>query len=76
MDPAKLHDFAKKLAAHVRKEERELFEALQRLLASEEMADLGAALAKALDDSSSDQPSCTKPDHATRLRSRSEIGNE
>ena len=73
MDPAKLHDFAKKLSAHIRKEERELFESLQQLLAPEELASVGTALAKALDESSPDQPSCNVPNPATRLRSRSEI---
>ncbi|HEX6502246.1 MAG TPA: hemerythrin domain-containing protein [Terriglobales bacterium] len=75
MDPAKLHDFAKKLSAHIRKEERELFESLQRLLAPEELASLGAALTKALDENSPDQPSCSLPNPATRLRSRREIGD-
>jgi hemerythrin-like domain-containing protein len=73
MDPGKLHDFGRKLSAHIRKEERELFETLQRLLTPEELASLGAALAKALDESSPDQPSCSVPDPSTRLRSRGEI---
>jgi hemerythrin-like domain-containing protein len=72
MDPAKLHDFAKKLTAHIRKEERELFETLQRLLAPEELASLGTALANALNETP-DQASCSLPDSATRLRSRKEI---
>jgi hemerythrin-like domain-containing protein len=72
MDPAKLHDFAKKLSAHIRKEERELFETLQRLLAPEELASLGTALANALNETP-DQASCSLPDSATRLRSRKEI---
>lgn len=75
MDPAKLHDFAKKLSAHIRKEERELFESLQQLLAPEELASLGEAVAKALDESSPDQASCSLPNPATRLRSRREIGD-
>jgi hemerythrin-like domain-containing protein len=73
MDPAKLHDFAKKLSAHVRKEERQLLETLQRLLAPEELAKVGAALANALNETGVDQASCTIPDPATRLRSRKEI---
>jgi hemerythrin-like domain-containing protein len=73
MDPAKLHDFARKLSAHIRREERELFEVLQKLLAPEELATLGAALAKALEGITTDQPSCAVPKQATRLRSRREI---
>jgi hemerythrin-like domain-containing protein len=73
MDPAKLHDFASKLSAHIRKEERELFESLQQLLAPEEMAMLGTALAKALDESGADPSSCELPNRATRLRSLREI---
>lgn len=73
MDPAKLHDFARKLSVHIRKEERELFEALQKLLSPEEMAVVGAALARALEASSPDQPSCSLPNQATKLRSRREI---
>ncbi len=73
MDPAKLHDFARKLAAHIRKEERQLFEVVQRLLAPEELASLGAALAQALNEYSSAENSCSLPTSATRLRSRKEI---
>ena len=75
MDPAKLHDFARKLSAHIRKEEREVFEVLQRLLAPEELATLGTALANALNETGADQNSCTLPNPATRLRSRKEIEN-
>jgi hemerythrin-like domain-containing protein len=49
MDPAKLHDFARKLSAHIRKEERQLFEGLQQVLSSAEFAKVGAALENALD---------------------------
>jgi len=73
LDPAKLHDFAKKLSTHIRKEERELFEALQRLLSTEELARLGVALAKALGGETAEQSSCAVPNRATRLRSRREI---
>ncbi len=72
MDPGKLHDFAKKLSAHIRKEERELFESLQRLLTPEELASVGTALKRALNDGS-EQASCSLPHPATRLRSRKEI---
>lgn len=73
MDTAKLHDFAKKLSAHIRKEERQLLETLQRLLAPEELARVGTALANALNETGSDQASCSIPNPATRLRSRKEI---
>jgi len=75
MHPAKLHDFSKKLTAHIRKEERELFEALQRLLVPEELASMGTALANALSETGADQDSCTLPNPATRVRSRKEIEN-
>jgi hemerythrin-like domain-containing protein len=73
MDPAKLHDFSRKLATHIRKEERELFEGLQKLLAKEEMAILGKAIAEALDEGGRDRSSCALPNQATRLRSLGEI---
>jgi hemerythrin-like domain-containing protein len=73
MDPAKLHDFAKKLSAHIRKEERELFESLQRRLTSEEMQSLGSVLARALNEPDAGPASCSVPDRTTRLRSRREI---
>jgi hemerythrin-like domain-containing protein len=76
MDPGKLHDFAKKLSAHIRKEERELFESLQRLLTAEELATVGTALTNALNETGSGQSSCSVPDAATRLRSRKEIDKQ
>ncbi len=71
MDPGKLHDFAKKLSAHIRKEERELFELLQKLLTAEELATVGVALSRVL-EGGADQASCAIPNPATRLRSRKE----
>lgn len=70
MDPGKLHDFAKKLSSHIRKEERQLFEAIQRLLSAEELKDLGAAVEKALEGSSQ---ACAIPNEATRLKSKKEV---
>lgn len=52
MDPAKLHDFGSKLSAHIRKEERQLFESLQRVLSTEDFSKLGSSLTKALDETS------------------------
>jgi len=48
LDAAALRDFARLLSAHIRKEERELFEACQRLFSSEKLAQVGAALEAAL----------------------------
>jgi len=73
MDPAKLHDFSRKLAAHIRKEERELFESLQELLPAEQMAMLGRALGKELEEVGAHRSSCELPNQATRLRSLREI---
>src|SRR5438270_6951004 len=70
MDPAKLHDFAQHLSQHIRKEERQLFEAMQRLLSTDELEAIGAALEKALEGSTD---ACALPNEATRLRSKKEI---
>jgi hemerythrin-like domain-containing protein len=40
--------FAQKLSAHIRKEERQLFESLQKLISAEELANLGRRLEDAL----------------------------
>ncbi|HEX6907951.1 MAG TPA: hemerythrin domain-containing protein, partial [Terriglobales bacterium] len=48
LDPAGLREFAQTLSAHIRKEERELFEACQRLLSPEKLNAVGAALDAAL----------------------------
>ena len=48
LDAAALRDFARLLSAHIRKEERELFEACQRLFPPEKLAEVGAALDSAL----------------------------
>jgi hemerythrin-like domain-containing protein len=58
MDPAKLHDFASKLSAHIRKEERQLFESLQRVLSAQDFSELGSSLTKALNETSA---SCHMP---------------
>ena len=73
MDPAKLHDFSRKLSLHIRKEERELLESLQRVLTPEELASLGTALANALNETGTDPASCSLPNAATRLRSKKEM---
>ena len=57
--------FAAKLSAHIRKEERRLFERLQQLMTAEEMTAMGVALEEALEQALT---SCVLPSEATRLR--------
>jgi hemerythrin-like domain-containing protein len=49
MNEGELQAFAKLLSEHIRKEERQLFEALQKRMAPEEMKSLGEHLARALE---------------------------
>ena len=65
MSAADLSSSAERLAAHIRKEERQLFERMQSLLDQEELAVLGARLDKALKDASQ---ACLLPTETTRLR--------
>src|SRR5438477_2578924 len=60
-----LRSFAARLSAHIRKEERDLFERMQKLLSIEELAPVGKALEAALADSSQ---ACIIPSDATRMR--------
>jgi len=60
-------EFANALSAHIRKEERRLFEQLQQLMNAEELAALGNQLANALKDAAQ---SCILPSEATRLRAK------
>ena len=60
-----VRSFAAKLSAHIRKEERDLFERMQKLLSIEELAAVGKALEAALADSSQ---ACIIPSDATRIR--------
>jgi hemerythrin-like domain-containing protein len=62
---AGLQALVEKLASHIRKEERQLFEEMQRLLTPEELAAVGASLEKALANAST---ACLLPNQATRLR--------
>jgi len=48
LDAAALRDFGQLLSAHIRKEERELFEVCQRLFPPEKLAQVGATLDAAL----------------------------
>lgn len=67
MSAEELPPFAKRLSEHVRKEERHLFERLQRLMQPEDMAALGVSLDKALQGASE---VCILPSEATRIRAR------
>jgi hemerythrin-like domain-containing protein len=60
-----LKNFAEKLSAHIRKEERQLFERMQQVLSAGELAAIGKALEAALANSSQ---ACIIPSEATRLR--------
>jgi hemerythrin-like domain-containing protein len=60
-----LSAFAVALSQHIRKEERQLFEGLQKLMSAAELAALGAALEQELGSAT---PACTLPNSATRLR--------
>lgn len=60
--------FAQTLSGHIRKEERQLFEGMQKSLTPERLAAVGKDLEKALADATN---ACIIPTEATRLRSRS-----
>jgi hemerythrin-like domain-containing protein len=66
MSATELSDSAQRLAAHVRKEERQLFERMQSLLTQEELEVLGTRLDEALKNAAQ---ACILPTEATRLRS-------
>ena len=65
MSGADLLQFSQRLAAHIRKEERQLFERLQELLSREELDRMGQELAEALKEASQ---SCAIPNDVTKLR--------
>jgi hemerythrin-like domain-containing protein len=65
LDPQSLGEFAAKLAQHIRKEERQLFEGMQKLMSPQELDILGGALDEALKNASD---ACILPNEATRLR--------
>jgi hemerythrin-like domain-containing protein len=48
LDLAGLQQFVERLALHIRKEERQLFEGMQQVMKAEELVTIGAALEKAL----------------------------
>jgi len=59
--------FAQRLSAHIRKEERHLFERLQQLMTAKELADLGVQLEGALREATH---SCILPNGTTKLKPR------
>jgi hemerythrin-like domain-containing protein len=65
MSPETLPEFAQQLSNHIRKEERQLFERLQQLMTSKELADLGTRLDAALKDAAQ---VCALTNDATRLK--------
>jgi len=65
MSTETLPAFAQHFSHHIRKEERQLFEPLQQLMSSNELAALGKKLEAALNDAAQ---SCILPNEATRLR--------
>lgn len=67
LENATLSAFVEKLANHIRKEERQLFEGLQAAMNAEELAALGTALESALKNASH---ACLLPNPATRLRAK------
>jgi len=48
LELSSLADFVERLARHIRKEERELFEGMQKLMTADQLSKLGAALNEAL----------------------------
>jgi hemerythrin-like domain-containing protein len=69
LDRQSLAKFGEKLVGHIRKEERQLFEGMQKVMSSQELAALGGALEQALKEA---LQACALPNESTRLRSRSQ----
>lgn len=67
LDRAELAELGQKLAAHIRKEERQLFEEMQKHMNPEELELTGSALERALAETSQ---ACVTPSPATRLRGK------
>ena len=65
LDTTTLAAFVEQLAHHIRKEERELFEGLQKVMPADELAAMGTALVGELTKS---HRSCSLQNPATRLR--------
>ena len=65
MSASVLLEFAQRLSAHIRKEERQLFERMQESMGAPELAAVGARLAEAL---SGAEQACILPNETTKLR--------
>ena len=65
MSATELCAFGQRMSAHIRKEERQLFERMQELMSREELALLGRKLEEALNDA---VRACVVPAAATRPR--------
>jgi iron-sulfur cluster repair protein YtfE (RIC family) len=65
MSATELSIFAEGMSAHIRKEERQLFERMQAVMSPEMLALLGESLENALKEAAQ---TCTLPAEATRLR--------
>lgn len=65
MSATELSAFGQHMSAHVRKEERQLFERLQQLLNQGELSQLGKNLDEALKDAAQ---ACALPEEVTRMR--------
>ena len=63
LDRAALSSFAVTLPQHIRKEERQLFESMQKVMTAEQLHTLGVALEKALRDAAQ---TCVLPGDARR----------
>jgi hemerythrin-like domain-containing protein len=68
LDRESLGNLGQKLSQHIRKEERQLFEGMQKVMNPRELSALGAALEIAPKDVSR---GCALPNRATRLRTTS-----
>jgi len=67
LDTVSLAEFGDRFAKHIRKEERQLFEGMQRVMNDGELDTLGSALDRALLAASE---ACIIPSEATRLKPR------
>jgi hemerythrin superfamily protein len=67
MSAETLPAFARQLSAHIRKEERQLFERIQQLMTPQQLLSLGLSLEEALKNATQ---SCALPNEATKLKAR------
>jgi hemerythrin-like domain-containing protein len=67
LDTVSLAEFGDRFSRHIRKEERQLFEGMQRVMSEAELDGLGLALDRGLAAASE---ACLIPSEATKLRAR------